>query len=115
LLSKAKVTDGILPDLTEQQLEKLGLALGEIVAFRKEAAALAAPPSTSAAAGGGVAAAATALSSMSLSPAPAPAPAPAAASLDAPRSLASSNFKREHAHAASSFHQDLVPDDMTDQ
>jgi hypothetical protein len=88
LLRKAKVTDGILPDLTEQQLEKLGLALGEIVAFRKEAAALAAPLSTSAAAGGGPAAAATALSSMSLSPAPSPA---------APRSLDSSNFKREHA------------------
>ena len=75
LLRKAKVTDGILPDLTEQQLEKLGLALGEIVAFRKEAATLAAPPSTSAAAGGGVAAAAAALSSMSLSPAPSPAAA----------------------------------------
>ena len=93
LLRKAKITDGILPKLTEQQLEKLGLALGEIVAFREEAAALAAPPSTSAAAGGGVAAATTAMSSMSLSPAP----SPAAASLDAPRTLASSNFKREHA------------------
>ena len=90
LLRKAKVTDGILSDLTEQQLEKLGLALGEIVAFRKEAAALAAPPSSSAAAGGGGsvgggAAATTALSSMSLSP-----PSPPAASEE--RSFASSNF-----------------------
>jgi hypothetical protein len=49
--------------------------------------------SSPAAAGGGAAAAATALSSMSLSPAP----SAAAASLDAPRTLASSNFKREHA------------------
>jgi hypothetical protein len=47
LIRKAKITDSILPKLTEQQLERLGLVLGEIVAFKEEIAALAVPLLTS--------------------------------------------------------------------
>jgi hypothetical protein len=93
--------------MSVENLRAIGLNMGDAVLVKDEIDALAAPAvlspplpvqphsaaSSPAAAGGGAAAAATALSSMSLSPAP----APAAASLDAPRSLASSNFKREHA------------------
>ena len=80
--------------MSVEELRAIGLTMGnaklvkdEIDALTKPAAAALPPPAVQ------PHSAATALSSMSLSPAP----SPAAASLDAPRTLASSNFKREHA------------------
>jgi hypothetical protein len=72
---KAKVTDAILAHLTDQQLEKLGLEVGEVASFKMTLAA-------GGGGGGGIAVVTTATSSLCLS---------------APRTLASSNFKREHA------------------
>ena len=81
--------DEIIGDLTKEDLLEFGFLKGDAIRFLKAFAATAAlpPPAVQ------PHSAAAALSSMSLSPAP----SPAAASLDAPRSLASSNFKREHA------------------
>ena len=81
--------------MSVEQLRAIGLTMGNAVlvkdaidALTKPAAAALPPPAVQP-----HSAATTAMSSMSLSPAP----SAAAASLDAPRTLASSNFKREHA------------------
>jgi hypothetical protein len=84
---KAKVTDAILAHLTDQQLKELGLEVGEVASFKMNVSAAALQPLTLAAGGGGgggggIAVVTTTTSSLSLS---------------APRTLASSNFKREHA------------------
>jgi hypothetical protein len=83
--------DEIIGDMTKEDLVEIGFLKGDAVRFLKAFAP--APVGSVAAAGGGTAAAATSLSSMTLSPAIFPAAAPH----DAPRSLESSNFKREHA------------------
>jgi serine/threonine protein kinase len=66
---KAKISDAILPDLSDLQLEKLGLEMGEVVTFKKEAAAFAASPLMVTGAVGGAAAVAA---NAAVSPSPLP-------------------------------------------
>jgi len=68
---KAKVTDAILAVLTDQQLEKLGLEVGEVASFKMNVSAAALQPLTLAAGGGGggggIAVVTSAMSSLSVS------------------------------------------------
>jgi hypothetical protein len=91
--------DDVIGDLTTEHLAKAGFVTGNAVKFLKAFAvsSFASPASS------GSGAVTSHFPSL-----------PPLAS-DEPRSLESSNFKREHARAASWFHQDRVPDDMTDQ
>jgi hypothetical protein len=107
---KEGITNKVLAKMSVEHLKSIGLNLGDAVLVKDAIDALAAPPSpavhkggsdagspasaASSKGGGSVATAAVGMSSLSLSPSSLPAAAP-----PLPRTLLSSNFRREHAAA----------------